>query len=94
MAYNQFTTKDQIQTIVFEEIQNTYAPGNMDESDKDTALFKNYTLSNDLGLDSIEIVELGTKMEQEFTINLSDNVVEEWVTVNDVIESIYKELQS
>ena len=44
----------------------------------------------DLGADSLDIVELIMAMEAEFNIDIPDEDVESFVTVNDAIEYIQK----
>ncbi|VEN75212.1 acyl carrier protein (ACP) [Candidatus Desulfarcum epimagneticum] len=43
---------------------------------------------NDLGADSLDIVELIMSMEEEFDIEISDDDAEKLVTVKDVLEYI------
>ncbi len=45
---------------------------------------------NDLGADSLDLVELIMTMEEEFDIEISDDEAEKLVTVNDVIEYVNK----
>jgi len=48
-------------------------------------------LSGDLDLDSLDIVELTMDVEKEFDIRISDTDMEEWVTIQDVLNSIEKQ---
>jgi acyl carrier protein len=43
---------------------------------------------DDLGADSLDIVELVMKMEEEFAIEIPDEEAEKIKTVNDVVEYI------
>ncbi|MGB5157302.1 acyl carrier protein [Desulfobacterium sp. N47] len=43
---------------------------------------------NDLGADSLDLVELIMTMEEEFEMEISDDDAEKLVTVNDVIDYI------
>ena len=44
-------------------------------------------LNEDLGLDSLDLVEIGMEIEREFGIIIPDSEVEQWETVGDVIKS-------
>lgn len=48
-------------------------------------------LSGDLDLDSLDVVELTMDVEREFDIRISDTEMEEWSTVQDVLDSINKQ---
>ena len=43
-------------------------------------------LVDDLGADSLDIVELIMAIEEEFEVEIKDEVVEEFVTVSDIIK--------
>ena len=43
---------------------------------------------DDLGADSLDIVELIMSLEEEFDMEIPDSVAEKLVTVNDVVEYI------
>jgi acyl carrier protein len=43
-------------------------------------------LQNDLGMDSLDAVELTMKFEQEFNINISDEEAEKIQTVGDILD--------
>ena len=45
-------------------------------------------LTIDMDLDSLDIVELTLDVEKEFDIRISDREMEEWVTIQDVLNSI------
>lgn len=48
-------------------------------------------LTEDLGLDHLDVVELTMKVEEKYLINITDNeVVESWKKVSDVVETIIK----
>jgi len=49
---------------------------------------KTASLIDDLGADSLDIVELVMKMEEEFGIEIPDEEAEKIKTVNDVIQYI------
>jgi acyl carrier protein len=46
------------------------------------------TLIGDLGLDSLEVVEIALRMEEAFGLDISDDHIESWKTVGDVITSV------
>jgi len=45
-------------------------------------------LKNDLGIDSLDIVELIMAIEKEFGINIPDEMQDKYITVRDVIDDI------
>jgi len=49
---------------------------------------------NDLGADSLDTVELVMELEEEFDINIPDDVAEKIQTVGQAIEHIEKAIQS
>ena len=46
----------------------------------------------DLGADSLDVVELTMMFEKEFQINITDDEMKEFVTVGDAIECVTKHL--
>ena len=48
------------------------------------------SFTNDLGADSLDLVELIMSMEEEFDIEISDEEAENLITVNDVLDYIGK----
>lgn len=48
------------------------------------------SLANDLGFDSLDVVELTINVEKEFKIDISDDEVSEVKTVKDVIDVVEK----
>jgi acyl carrier protein len=46
------------------------------------------SLTEDLGADSLEIVELAMAMEEEFSIEIPDEDIEKIVTVKDILDYI------
>lgn len=48
------------------------------------------SLANDLGFDSLDVVELTINVEKEFRIDISDDEVSEVKTVKDVIDVVEK----
>ena len=54
----------------------------------DTAVTMEASFIDDLGADSLDIVELVMALEEEFDIEIPDNDAEKVVTVGDVVEYI------
>ena len=54
----------------------------------DTAVTMDASLLDDLGADSLDIVELVMALEEEFDIEIPDTDAEKVVTVGDVVEFI------
>lgn len=46
------------------------------------------TLVDDLGADSLEVIELAMDLENEFDIDVSDEEIAGWLTVQDVVNSV------
>ena len=55
--------------------------------DEDT-ITEDYSFVDDLNADSLDMVELVMAMEQEFDIEIPDDVAEKVVTVKDAVEYI------
>lgn len=51
---------------------------------------ENSNLEEDLGMDSLDVVEFTMELEKEFDIVISDTEMEEWVTVQDVLNTLEK----
>ncbi len=47
-------------------------------------------LINDLGLDSLDRVELAMELEKEFSISIPDIDIEEWNDIDDIHASVLK----
>lgn len=52
-----------------------------------TEIHNDTRLSEDLGLDSLDLVEIGMEIEREYGIIIPDIEVEQWKTVGDVVKS-------
>lgn len=52
----------------------------------------NSHLVDDLGADSLDIVEIGLEIEGEFGINISEETCETWTTIEDVVDFLEKHL--
>lgn len=77
------TTFDKVKEIVVEQL-------GVDEAD----VAMNSTFIDDLGADSLDIVELIMAFEEEFSIEIPDEVAEKIKTVKDAVEYIDKEKQA
>ena len=59
----------------------------------DTAVSMEASFIDDLGADSLDIVELVMALEEEFDMEIPDADAEKVVTVNDVVEYIKENVQ-
>ncbi|MBP2640149.1 MAG: acyl carrier protein [Negativicutes bacterium] len=76
------TTFDKVKEIAVEQLSVDPADVSMDS-----------TFIDDLGADSLDIVELIMAFEEEFNIEIPDEVAEKMKTVKDAVEYIEKEKQ-
>ncbi|HAK73457.1 MAG TPA: acyl carrier protein [Sporomusaceae bacterium] len=76
------TTFDKVKEIVVEQL-------GVDEAD----VAMDSTFIDDLGADSLDIVELIMAFEEEFNIEIPDEIAEKIKTVRDAVEYIDKEKQ-
>lgn len=76
------TTFDKVKEIVVEQL-------GVDEGE----VSMNSTFIDDLGADSLDIVELIMAFEEEFSVEIPDEVAEKIKTVKDAVEYIDKEKQ-
>jgi len=77
------TTFDKVKEIVVEQL-------GVDEAD----VTMESTFIDDLGADSLDIVELIMAFEEEFNIEIPDEIAEKIKTVKDAVEYIEKEKQA
>jgi acyl carrier protein len=75
------TTLESLKMVVWEKCNFDFETTEMTEDSQ---------LNRDLGLDSLDVVELCMEVEREFDIQISDVEVESWRTVEDVIQTIEK----
>ena len=73
--------EDKVRKIIVEQL---------DISEED--IHPESSLKDDLGADSLELLDLVMKMEEEFDIQISDEDAEEIVSVQDAVERIEKNL--
>lgn len=76
------TTFEKVKEIVVEQL-------GVDEAE----VAMNSTFIDDLGADSLDIVELIMAFEEEFSIEIPDEIAEKIKTVKDAVEYIDKEKQ-
>ena len=48
------------------------------------------SLEGNLGMDSLDIVEVILDLETEFGVNITDEIGSGWITVKDIIKSVTK----
>jgi len=80
---NILTTFDKVKQISVEQLGVEEADVTMDS-----------TFIDDLGADSLDIVELIMAFEEEFNIEIPDEVAEKMKAVKDAVEYIEKEKQA
>ena len=47
-------------------------------------------LRDDLGLDSLDIVELAMELESQFSINITNKQIDDWRRVSDILKDVCK----
>lgn len=57
---------------------------------------KNFTEETTLSdrIDSIEILEFAIKLERKLNIHISDDVIENWSTISDIIDTIVEQTET
>lgn len=55
---------------------------------KDSDVTLDADLCYDLGLDSLDRIHLGLELEERFNIDLSDDEMEAWWTVEDIVDTL------
>lgn len=63
------------------------------ELDKGVELDRSSKLQEDLGLDSLDIIDLVVKIEDEFEIEINDEDTENWRTLGDILNTINKKVK-
>ncbi len=69
---------------IYEIVDETIPPGMMDVP----ALSRATRLVEDIGADSLDLVQLEIELEKEFSIEIPDEDVASWRTIGDVIDSV------
>jgi acyl carrier protein len=77
-GFTQETITSRIEEIIREQIGS------------DTVLSSETNLQEDLGMDSLEIVELGVALENAFDISVSNADVRRCATLDDVIQLVWR----
>jgi acyl carrier protein len=83
MPETQSSVEDRIKQIIVE--QTGVKPGEVTSKSH---------LVNDLGLDSLDSVELVMALEEEFNIEIEDEVAEKLVTVQQVVEFVQSKVKA
>ena len=73
--------------MVFEKVRNILAAQLDVEEDSITM---ESTLADDLGADSLDLVDLVMTLEDDFDIEVDDSVIEDVKTVSDIVSLIEK----
>ncbi len=74
-------------TMIFEKLKDIIAEQLSVEADEVTL---EANIQDDLGADSLDIVDLITTIEDEFDISIPDEAVEEIKTVGDIVNYVEK----
>lgn len=73
--------------VIFESVKKVVMEA-IDEEGK--VITEDTSIVDELGLDSLDIVEMLMALEEEFDISIDDSVAEKFVKVSDVIDYIEK----
>lgn len=73
--------------MIFEKLKDIIAEQLSVDADQVTP---EANIQDDLGADSLDIVDLITTIEDEFDVNIPDEAVEEIKTVNDIVNFVEK----
>jgi len=82
--YKKMTTKNEI----FQFLKNILSDLGFDE------ITENQSLKNDIGLDSLDSVELIMKCENEFDISVTDSEIDTLETIEDIINLIISKVNN
>lgn len=63
------------------------------ELDKGVEFDRSSKLQEDLGLDSLDIIELVMKIEDEFEIEINDEDAENWRTLGDILNTVNEKVK-
>lgn len=63
------------------------------EYSNDTKFSRSSKLKDDLGMDSLDVVEFVMKVEDEFEIEILDEDVADWQTLEDVLNTVNKKVK-
>lgn len=73
---------EKIKELLYEEV----------ELDKSITVELRSEFRNELDLDSLEMINLITLIEEEFSISIEDELLSKIIVVNDAVEEIYKKI--
>lgn len=73
---------EKIKELLYEEV----------ELDKSITVELSSEFRNELDLDSLEMINLITLIEEEFSISIEDELLSRIIVVNDAVEEIYKKI--
>jgi acyl carrier protein len=76
-----FVMQEKVVTMLF----NYYG---LREAEVDRGSFPEKRLAEDLNSDSLDILEMAMEIEDTFTIEIPDETIAKWVTVQDVIYTV------
>ena len=82
--YKKMTTKNEI----FQFLKNILSDLGFDE------ITENQSLKNDIGLDSLDSIELIMKCENEFDISVTDSEIDTLETIEDIINLIISKVNN
>lgn len=54
----------------------------------DLPIEENMSLKDDLGMDSLDLVDMGMRIERDLNMGIPDDELETWITVEDVYKTI------
>lgn len=84
---NDYSDKERVLSIVLEKL---FEKSGLDLRFKNYDEVSGFKLDNDLGLDSLDRVELMMELEVEFKINILDEEFESVDSIDDLMELVYK----
>ncbi len=72
---------DKVKEIIVEQL-------GIDEAEKDKLVVAGANIQEDLGADSLDVVDLVMSLEEEFDVEIPDEAVEQIKTVGDIVKYI------
>ena len=76
-------SKKKINEITYEQMVSANALGTFHTGEDITG---DLHLADDLGLDSLDLMEMAMNLEQAYDISIPDEAVEEWSTVQNIYD--------
>ena len=65
-----------------------------EQLDREDIVLTEATKLNDLGVDSIEFMEIIIKLEDEFSLEISDNTIDQMDKVSDLLDYLSEQLNN